>query len=289
MKSTHRLAGLLLAATLIVACGTPTSQSNTGDTSPGEVAAPTVTAEPAPEGEEPVPETGTLETEDVIVGEGAEAKEGDLVSVHYSGFLEDGTKFDSSLDAGQPIQFVLGSGQVIPGWEQGLQGMKVGGKRTLMIPPSLAYGEFGFGNVIPPNATLRFEVELMDVKEIATEPASVQEYATTESGLEYAILQEGSGDAAKQGDLVTVHYTGWLEDGTQFDSSVQRGQPFQFQIGTGQVIKGWDEGIAGMTVGEQRQLRIPSDLAYGDIQNGPIPPKSTLIFDVELLAIEAQP
>ena len=105
-----------------------------------------------------------LKIEDVKVGTGAEAQAGKTVSVHYTGTLTDGKKFDSSVDRGHPFQFHLGAGEVIKGWDQGIVGMKVGGKRKLTIPPQLAYGERGAGGVIPPNATLIFDVELLDVK-----------------------------------------------------------------------------------------------------------------------------
>lgn len=104
-----------------------------------------------------------LQVTDVTVGSGREAAEGDTVTVHYTGWLMDGTKFDSSRDRGQPFSFTLGEGRVIPGWEQGVAGMKVGGTRELVIPPELAYGRRGAGGVIPPDATLKFEVELLDV------------------------------------------------------------------------------------------------------------------------------
>ncbi len=110
-------------------------------------------------------ETATkLAKKDLVVGKGAAAKTGDRVSVHYTGWLTDGTKFDSSLDRGQPFEFVLGQGQVIPGWDEGVVGMKVGGKRELIIPPDMAYGDHGAGGVIPPNATLKFNVELLAIK-----------------------------------------------------------------------------------------------------------------------------
>jgi FKBP-type peptidyl-prolyl cis-trans isomerase len=105
-----------------------------------------------------------LQYKDVTVGNGAEAQAGKTVSVHYTGWLTDGTKFDSSVDRGQPFSFLLGAGGVIAGWDEGVAGMKAGGKRILVIPSDLGYGASGAGGVIPPNATLIFEVELLDVK-----------------------------------------------------------------------------------------------------------------------------
>ncbi|MEA2098332.1 MAG: FKBP-type peptidyl-prolyl cis-trans isomerase [Patescibacteria group bacterium] len=104
--------------------------------------------------------------------------------------------------------------------------------------------------------------------------------------LEITILEEGTGEIeTKKGDTIAVHYTGTLEDGTKFDSSLDRGEPFSFTIGTGQVIKGWDQGTLKMKVGEKRKLIIPSELGYGKNGIGPIPPNSTLIFEVELISI----
>jgi len=104
-----------------------------------------------------------LKIEDTVEGSGAEASAGQTVSVHYTGWLENGSKFDSSKDRNQPFQFRLGAGQVIRGWDEGVQGMKVGGTRRLTIPAELGYGARGAGGVIPPNATLIFEVELLDI------------------------------------------------------------------------------------------------------------------------------
>ncbi len=102
--------------------------------------------------------------EDLTVGNGATATAGQSVSVHYTGWLTNGQKFDSSVDRNDPFEFRLGAGQVIPGWDQGVAGMQVGGKRKLTIPPDLAYGARGAGGVIPPNATLVFEVELLGIR-----------------------------------------------------------------------------------------------------------------------------
>ena len=110
---------------------------------------------------------------------------------------------------------------------------------------------------------------------------------TTADGLQYWDLQKGTGAEAKAGSHVKVNYTGWLTNGTKFDSSLDRNEPFTFVLGAGQVIRGWDEGVAGMRVGGKRQLRIPPQLGYGARGAGNvIPPNSTLIFDVELLAVK---
>lgn len=106
------------------------------------------------------------------------------------------------------------------------------------------------------------------------------------NGLHVQDLEEGDGVRADSGDVVTVHYTGWLPNGTQFDSSRDRGEPFQVALGYGRVIAGWDQGIVGMRVGGRRLLVIPPGLAYGTSRRGPIPANSTLVFDVELLEVE---
>jgi FKBP-type peptidyl-prolyl cis-trans isomerase len=109
----------------------------------------------------------------------------------------------------------------------------------------------------------------------------------TESGLQYWDIKLGLGPLAKTGDHVKVHYTGWLTTGKKFDSSVDANQPFDFTLGQSEVIKGWDEGVAGMKVGGKRQLRIPPELAYGEAGHPPqIPPNATLIFDVQLLSVK---
>ncbi len=351
------------------------------------------------------PVVGELEYIEIEAGTGPAAESGDRVSVHYTGKLDDGTVFDSSVEKGTPIEFVLGRGEVIPGWDQGIALMKEGGKATLVIPSNLAYGPQGAGDRIPPNATLTFDVELVAVvkppqptviaesefetldsnlkiadvvsgegeevvsgdriamhfsawiqdgeflsssleqgipviytlgteeiffnewddavigmkiggkRQIIIPPEAgsqvippgetlilefeliekiepilrtevdEEDFITTESGLQYADIVIGNGDPAIPGTTVTVHYTGWLEDETQFDSSVERGEPAQFPLGVGGVIPGWEEGVTGMLVGGKRQLIIPPELGYGETGAGPVPPNATLIFDVELIEV----
>jgi len=371
-------------------------------------------------------------TKEVKCKASKKAQEGDKVTVHYGGFLQDGKKFDSSFDRAQPFTFTMGVGQVIPGWDQGLLGVCTGEERHLVVPAPLAYGDRGAGDVIPPGATLLFDIVIVEVeragdnnkeeelrrkqeedvnrmkkekaemkrveqkereqekerrrqsqiakaeeeerqkkedeerrraeeeeirhkeqkrkqeqqrrveqqkrreeeekKKLAEELRSNQklgekeeaklkrqeeqreqesqrrkeeEYINPEDEYYYYedYAEESSCESgelktqvtkspgrcrktAREGDQLTMHYTGKLSSGTKFDSSVDRNKPFQFTLGVGQVIAGWDEGLAGMCVGEKRTLVIPPDLAYGEQGVGAvIPPCSVLVFDVELLEI----
>jgi len=148
---------LLIALVALATCSPESDDSATTET---PSTAPEPVAEDTPAAADDVTE---LQIEDVVVGTGDEAVKGTTVTVHYTGWLTDGTKFDSSVDSGQPFEFPLGAGYVIPGWDEGVAGMKVGGKRTLTIPPEMGYGAAGAGGVIPPNATLIFDVELLAV------------------------------------------------------------------------------------------------------------------------------
>ncbi|MDD5738896.1 MAG: FKBP-type peptidyl-prolyl cis-trans isomerase [Candidatus Pacebacteria bacterium] len=115
----------------------------------------------------------------------------------------------------------------------------------------------------------------------------MENQSTTGDELKIEVLQPGTGAEAKNGDTVSVHYTGYLTNGQVFDSSIGRGEPFSFILGTGQVIRGWDEGVLGMRAGEKRKLTIPSDLAYGEAgAGGVIPPNATLVFEVEMIDIK---
>ncbi len=221
-------------------------------------------------------------------GTGEQPQNGDKVVVHYTGKLTNDSVFDSSVNRGQPFSFKLGVGQVIKGWDEGIALLNVGDKATFTIPSDLAYGEKGAGGVIGPNETLIFDVELLDIME-APKPFNVEgkDTITTASGLKYIKLNETDGVSAAANKNVSVHYSGYLEDGSMFDSSVERGQPLEFACGQGRVIKGWDEGIALLKVGEKARLIIPHDLGYGERGFPPIiPAKATLIFDVELMDVK---
>jgi FKBP-type peptidyl-prolyl cis-trans isomerase len=149
---------------------------------------------------------------------------------------------------------------------------KVGAKQDTFVAASLT-------QTTPASTTVTENNTL-----IASKTMPDEKVVTTPSGLKYVEIVEGTGDTPQSGQKVTVHYTGTLEDGTKFDSSRDRNQPFDFKLGVGQVIKGWDEGLSTMKVGGRRKLIIPPGLGYGERgAGGVIPPNATLVFDVELL------
>jgi peptidylprolyl isomerase len=223
------------------------------------------------------------------------AKEGDTVLTHYRGWLADGTPFDNSYDRGKPFPVRnVGRAGVIKGWNEGLLGMKKGGKRRLVIPPELAYGPSGRPPVIPPAATLVFDVEVVDITTPPPPPPpdvfpdlATLKLVTSESGLRWADLAAGGGPEIQAGSDTLMHYTGWLEDGTKFDSSKDRGDTFPVRgVGRASVIKGWNEGLIGMKEGGKRVLVIPPDLGYGAAgAGGAIPPNATLVFAVEAVKV----
>jgi FKBP-type peptidyl-prolyl cis-trans isomerase len=230
--------------------------------------------------------------EDFVVGEGPEAVKGGEVEVHYTGYLTDNSVFDTSLKRARPFTFELGAGRVIKGWDEGVAGMKVGGKRKLVIPAKMGYGERRAGK-IPPNSTLVFAIELLSFTPPPPPPQPLTAFegkpvATKklDKGLVAIDYKLGDGAEAHTGDTVSVHYRGTLKDGTEFDSSLTRPRPLVFPLGQGRVIKGWDAGIAGMKVGGLRKLIIPAELAYGERARGKIPANADLTFTVELMAVK---
>lgn len=245
----------------------------------------------------PIPPQPVFTKTDEPVGTGADtAAAKHLASIHYTGYLYDDTKedkkgvqFETSRN-GPPFSFLLGVGSRIAGWDQGIVGMKVGGKRKLLIPTAMAYGDRGRkdaqGNVVvPANTAVVYEIEMTGL--VTNPPAS-----TVQPAFAKIDTQPGSGTLeAALNDNLTVHYTGYLyhdsvtdKKGTKFDSSIDRGAAFPFTVG-GNVIAGWNQGVVGMKVGSKRTLIIPASLAYGSSANGSIPANSALVFDIEVLSI----
>ncbi len=213
---------------------------------------------------------------------------GDVIYVHYVGSLEDSTIFDSSYDRNQPLKFQVGVGKVIKGWDEGLTYLHKGDSALFVIPANIAYGERAVGK-IPANSTLRFVVKVVDIKK-PIKPWNVEgkKRIYLDDSLSYVIVEKGEGEAAKTGDRVQMQYSGYFTDWKKFDSSYDNGEkPFEVILGRHRVIIGWDKGIVGMKVGEKRRLYIPYPLAYGEKGRMPIPPKSDLIFDVELVNLES--
>jgi FKBP-type peptidyl-prolyl cis-trans isomerase FkpA len=227
---------------------------------------------------------------------------GKKVNVNYTGMFLDGKKFDSNTDSSfhhpTPFPLEVGKGAVIKGWDEGLQLLNVGGKATLYIPSTLAYGGQERGP-IPANSILVFDVEILDLPDQdVIDEKLIKDYIAknnikatrTASGLYYVINQKGLGPFAKPGKKVTMNYTGKTLDGNVFDSNLDpkfnHVQPFSFQLGAGQVIKGWDEGVQLLNMGSRATLIIPSGLAYGPSGNQGIPPNAVLLFDVELVSID---
>lgn len=219
-------------------------------------------------------------------GNGKKPQNGDKVKVHYTGKLTNDTVFDSSVKRGQPFEFKLGAGQVIKGWDEAFLLLQVGDKATIKLPPDIAYGANAQGS-IPANSTLIFDIELLDVTEgIRPWDVKGKDTITTASGLKYIMIKENKSGISTVGGMSEVHYTGYFRDGKVFDSSVERGQPLKgLKVGAGQVIKGWDEGLALLHKGEKAKLIVPYNLAYGEQGYGPIPPKADLIFDVEIVDV----
>jgi len=231
-----------------------------------------------------------IEIFDEVAGDGAELRTGMELTFHYTGWLVNGHKFGTSKDFGKPAKAVLGMGKMVRGLELGLESIKQGGVRWLRVSPGMAYGPVAMSN-IPPNSILIFRIQA-ESAEYDDELAATMDFfpntdfvkwALGQEGLKYFVEKEGSGKPVKAGDMVKVHYTGWLADGTKFDSSRDRDDPISLELGAGRVIRGWDLGLNGMKKGEKRLLLIPPNLGYGSSGAGPIPPDATLVFAVEIV------
>jgi len=231
-----------------------------------------------------------IEIFDEKIGTGTELRTGMELTFHYTGWLVNGHKFGSSKDEGKTAKAILGFGKLVKGLELGLESLKQGGVRWLRISPSMAYGPVPMTG-IPANSTLIFRIQADNVyfdEDIAAlmdffPNVDAIKWVEAQEGLKYFIEKAGSGEPVKSGGVIKAHYTGWLSDGTKFDSSRDRGEPISLQLGAGRVIRGWDLGLEGMKPGEKRLLLIPPSLGYGSRGGGPIPPDATLIFAVEMM------
>eukprot|EP00471_Norrisiella_sphaerica_P014242 CAMPEP_0184494346 /NCGR_PEP_ID=MMETSP0113_2-20130426/28489_1 /TAXON_ID=91329 /ORGANISM="Norrisiella sphaerica, Strain BC52" /LENGTH=320 /DNA_ID=CAMNT_0026880069 /DNA_START=149 /DNA_END=1111 /DNA_ORIENTATION=+ len=259
-----------------------------------------------------------------VQAEGAAAA-GDRVKLHFKILSEEGEEISSTdVGNGEPLMFTAGQGQMMPGIENHVVGMKLGETKTVKVTPEEAFGPVSEENIVKiPKDKLPEGVDVGAILRMGTQgfPVRVTEMGDTDATLDMnhplagknlqfelklvdavvapPALKEMSIDTSKEGDgstfpkpgdKVTVHYTGrLLENGQVFDSSRERGQPFQFVIGVGQVIRGWDEGVGQMSKGQQATIKIPAEMGYGQMGAGNvIPPGADLEFDVELIDIESQ-
>uniref|UniRef100_A0A8I6A3F3 peptidylprolyl isomerase n=1 Tax=Rattus norvegicus TaxID=10116 RepID=A0A8I6A3F3_RAT len=202
-----------------------------------------------------------------------EVQMGDFVRYHYNGTFEDGKKFDSSYDRSTLVAIIVGVGRLITGMDRGLMGMCVNERRRLIIPPHLGYGSIGLAGLIPPDATLYFDVVLLDVW-------------NKEDTVQSTILLRPPycPRMVRNSDFVRYHYNGTLLDGTAFDSSYSRNHTYNTYVGQGYIIPGMDQGLQGACIGERRRITVPPHLAYGENGTGDkIPGSAVLIFDVHVI------
>ena len=221
-----------------------------------------------------------LEVWDVKVGDGDPVAKSATVTIHYTGWLTTGEVFDSSVQRGKMATFPLD--RLIKGWQEGIPGMKPGGVRRLKIPAALGYGDTDKAK-IPAGSTLVFEIEL------ASGPGKLPDLTAKEwkplgdgsTGIRVWDVATGTGDEVTPGATVTIHYTGWLLDGKMFDSSkTDGGEPATFPLAS--LIKGWQVAVPGMKVGGTRRMELPYQYAYGERGGQGIPPKATLVFEIEV-------
>ncbi|NYE63195.1 peptidylprolyl isomerase [Duganella sp. 1224] len=226
---------------------------------------------------------------DKVLGSGTQASNTNLVGMRYTSWLYSATAADhkgiqlnSNTTSATPYVFVLGSNQVLQGLNQGIAGMKVGGQRTLILPASLAYGAAGSPPLVPANAGVVFDVQLTDVQTLADAPA----FGTSDTVV-------GTGATAANGATANVKYSAYLYNsatadhkGILVDTNASASTAFSFKLGSGQVIKGFDQGVTGMKVGGKRDIVMPSALAYGATGSGSIPGNSGMVFTVELISVQ---
>ncbi|MFG2982534.1 FKBP-type peptidyl-prolyl cis-trans isomerase [Streptomyces sp. NPDC048258] len=311
----RRLAGLLVVPLLLLstaACG----DDSGSDSAQMKNGVPAIT-KGAKFGETPTLSQGTggppkeLKVETISEGSGPALKKGDIAQVNYLGQVWDGKEpFDASFGKGKPFDVTIGAGMVIKGWDQGLEGQKVGSRVELVIPPALGYGEQGSGDKIKPNATLVFVVDIVKGtsvpvsatgKEVAQDNKDLPKVGTNTDGKEVSVtvpkdtaepaklvsnyVLEGDGAAVKDTDSVVVKFNGktWKDDKT-FESTYTTDTTVTWPMEQ-LSVKGLKEGLLGKKVGSRILLVIPPDMAFGDKEQGTIPAKSTLVFSLDILAV----
>lgn len=216
----------------------------------------------------------------------------DVALMYYKGVLDDGTEFGSNYGS-DPLKFEVGKGMVIKGWDMALPSLNKGDSAKIYVPYHLAYGEAARGEIIPAKSNLTFYVTVVDVKQ-EPQPFNVEGLDTMDlgDGLKYIQIKKGKGISIQKNHKVSINYTGYFLDGKIFDSSVgkESTKPFDFVVGRGFVIKGWDLGLVGRQRGELGKLIIPYELAYGKEGRVPsIPAEADLIFDIEILDLKVLP
>ncbi|MEU3187787.1 FKBP-type peptidyl-prolyl cis-trans isomerase [Streptomyces sp. NPDC006923] len=308
----RRLAGLIVVPLLLLstaACG----DDGGSDSTASKNGLPAISAGEK-FGQKPTLEKGEgtppkeLKVDVLSKGDGATVKNGDSVQVNYLGQSWDSTKpFDNSFDRKQPFDLTLGAGMVIKGWDQGLEGQKVGSRVELGIPPELGYGAQGQGD-IKPNATLVFVVDILKATtvpksaegaKVAQDDAGLPKVGTNTDGKEPTVtvpkadppkklvsnyVLEGKGDVVKDSDTVVLNYSAFLwKDRKQFDSTYKAGKTVTFPLPQ-LTLKGLKTGIVGKKVGSRILVVIPPDQAFGNQEQQGIPKNSTLVFAVDILA-----
>jgi peptidylprolyl isomerase len=285
--------------TLLVSCGDDGAESS--DTTAAAASptlatllpepAPTTTTIPKPSVDIPAELPTELVVTDLTEGTGAAAAVGDLIILNYVGVRsEDGTEFDNSYDRGAPFSVTLGAGRVIQGWDEGLVGVKTGGRRQLDIPADLAYGDTPQGDIIQAGDALTFLVDVVavvpladpaDAPSLTLSPAENVTTLTTED------LVVGTGAEIARGNTAVVQIVAYRADtGAEINSTWMSGANFEFRFGVGEVIPGFDEGLDGMKVGGRRTIVIPFAKAFGDAgsESLGLPPGVDLIAVIDLLA-----
>jgi peptidylprolyl isomerase len=222
-------------------------------------------------------------------GEGESPTKDNWAYFHFTGYLPSGQIFDASVLRGEPVRINPGQIEFIPAWDEIVQLMNTGAKFHVIVPPSMGYGEHGLTGIVSPNATLRFDMELLMIsekREIKPFDCAGKDTIRTESGLQLIPVSEGEGIPPKENDVVKVHFTGYLENGEMFQSSLETDDPIIFAIGQHQVIDGLDEAVRYMKPGGTMRIIIPWQLGYGEEGYMPvIPKKENLTFDVELISV----